>query len=104
MKASDKPLKGPNKAYVLDPMASWLCIVVVDADLLTHWGRDKMSIFRRDFLSIFENENVAPGGCIYNIPALDQIMAWHRPGNKPLSEPMMVRFTDALMFHSASMD
>ena len=22
-------------------------------------------------------------------------MAWRRPGNKPLSEPMMVRFTDA---------
>ena len=28
---------------------------------------------------------------INNIPALVQIMAWHRPGAKPLSEPMMVR-------------
>ena len=27
---------------------------------------------------------------INNIPALVQIMAWRRPGNKPLSEPMMV--------------
>ena len=27
---------------------------------------------------------------INNIPALVQIMAWHRPGDKPLSEPMMV--------------
>ena len=26
---------------------------------------------------------------IDNIPALVQIMAWRRPGNKPLSEPMM---------------
>ena len=26
---------------------------------------------------------------IYNIPTLVQIMAWCRPGNKPLSEPMM---------------
>ena len=26
-----------------------------------------------------------------NIPALFQIMAWSWPGNKPLSEPMMVR-------------
>ena len=26
-----------------------------------------------------------------NILALDQIMAWSRPGNKPLSEPMIVR-------------
>ena len=28
-------------------------------------------------------------GEINNIPALDQIMAWRRPGDKPLSEPMM---------------
>ena len=27
---------------------------------------------------------------INNIPSLVQIMAWRRPGNKPLSEPMMV--------------
>ena len=29
---------------------------------------------------------------INNIPALDQIMAWRRPGDKPLSEPMIVRY------------
>ena len=29
-------------------------------------------------------------GRINNIPALVQIMAWHRSGDKPLSEPMMV--------------
>ena len=50
---------------------------------------------------IFLNENVwtsieislkfVPKGPINNIPALVQIMAWHRPGDKPLSEPMMVR-------------
>ena len=28
-------------------------------------------------------------GPINNIPALVQIMAWCRPGDKPLSEPMM---------------
>ena len=28
---------------------------------------------------------------IDNIPSLVQIMAWRRPGNKPLSEPMFVR-------------
>ena len=32
-----------------------------------------------------------PKGSIKNISALVQIMAWCRPGNKPLSEPMMVR-------------
>ena len=49
---------------------------------------------------IFLNENVwislkiplkfVPRGPINNIPALLQIMAWRRPGDKPLSEPMMV--------------
>ena len=52
------------------------------------------------FKCIFLNENVSiaikislkfvPKGPIYNIPALVQIMAWRRPGDKPLSEPMMV--------------
>ena len=32
-----------------------------------------------------------PGGPINNFPALVQIMAWRRPGDKPLSEPMVVR-------------
>ena len=32
-----------------------------------------------------------PKGSISNIPALVQIIAWCRPGDKPLSEPMMVR-------------
>ena len=27
---------------------------------------------------------------MYNIPTLIQIMAWHRSGDKPLSEPLMV--------------
>ena len=45
-----------------------------------------------------------PKGPINNIPALDQIMAWRRPGDKPLSEPMMVNLlSDAYMRHSASM-
>ena len=30
-------------------------------------------------------------GAINNIPALVQIMAWRLPGDKPLSEPMIVR-------------
>ena len=53
------------------------------------------------FNCIFLNENVwipikislkfVPKGPVNNIPALVQIMAWRRPGDKPLSEPMMVR-------------
>ena len=52
------------------------------------------------FKCIFLNENVripikislkfVPKGPINNIPSLVQIMAWHRPGDKPLSEPMIV--------------
>ena len=52
------------------------------------------------FKCIFLNENVwivikislkfVPKGPINNIPALVQIMAWRRPGDKPLSEPMVV--------------
>ena len=52
------------------------------------------------FKHIFLNENVktlikislkfVPKGPIDNIPALVQIMTWRRPGDKPLSEPMMV--------------
>ena len=53
------------------------------------------------FKRIFLNENVSismeislkfiPKGPVNNIPALVQIMAWRRPGDKPLSEPKMVR-------------
>ena len=52
------------------------------------------------FKRIFLNENViisikislmfVPKDPINNIPALVQIMAWRRPGDKPLSEAMMV--------------
>ena len=53
------------------------------------------------FKWIFMNENAwiainislkfVPMGPINNIPALVQVMAWRRPGDKPLCEPMMVR-------------
>ena len=36
---------------------------------------------------------------IDNIPALVQIMAWRRPGDKPLSEPKLTRFAEAYMRH-----
>ena len=65
------------------------------------------------FKYIFFNENVwvsikislkfVRKGPINNMPALVQIMAWRRPGDKPLSDPMMAEFSDAYMHHSASM-
>ena len=52
------------------------------------------------FKCIFLNENVwislkislkfVPKGLINNIPSLVQMMAWRWPGDKPLSEPMMI--------------
>ena len=40
---------------------------------------------------------------INNKPALVQIMAWRQTGDKPLSEAVMVQFTDAYLCHKASM-
>ena len=71
----------------------------------THWDQDKLVTwyhFTDDFFKcIFLNEYVwiaikillkfVPKGPINKIPALVHIMAWCRPGDKPLSEPMMVR-------------
>ena len=53
------------------------------------------------FICIFLDENVwipikislkfVPKVPINNIPSLVEIMAWWRPGDKPLSEPIMIR-------------
>ena len=58
---------------------------------------------------IFLNENdiipiqislkFVPKSPIDNNPALVQVMAWRRIGDKPLHEPMMAQFTDAYMRH-----
>ena len=65
---------------------------------LTHWGRDKMAaIFQTTFSNAFSwmkmhkfrSLKFVPRGPMNNIPALVLIMAWRRPGDKPLSEPMM---------------
>ena len=65
-------------------------------------SRQNGRLFADDtFKHIFLNENIristtnslnfVPKGLINNIPALVLIMAWRRPGDKPLSEPMLVR-------------
>ena len=65
---------------------------------LTHWGREKWPTFANAFpsMKIFEfrfkfSLKFVPKCPINNIPALVRIMAWRRPGDKPLSEPMMAR-------------
>ena len=70
--------------------------------VLNHLPLDKMAAILADdtFKHIFLNEDVrisikislkfVPKSPINNNPALVQIMAWRRSGDKPLSEPMMV--------------
>ena len=78
------------------------------------WQRQNRRHFEDDiFKYIFLNENVSilikislkfvPKGPINNIPALVQIMASRHPGDKPLSEPVMVSLqTHTDMRHSPS--
>ena len=69
--------------------------------ILTRWGQDKMAaIFQTTFSNAFSWMKIYQYrlkfhwrlslGPINNIPALVQIMAWRRAGDKSLSEPMMV--------------
>ena len=67
---------------------------------LPHFGWNSRNLPDDIFKCIFLNEKVwipikislkfVTRGAINNIPALLQIMAWRREGDKPLSEPMMV--------------
>ena len=93
------------KPPTLIAMANYVCILSCawSVFLLTHLGRDKMdatlqTTFSSSFswMKIFDfrlkiSLKFVPKGLIKTIPALVQIMAWRRQGDKPLSEPMMVR-------------
>ena len=69
--------------------------------LITMGPRQIAAIFRHHFQMHFLNENVSisntilmkyvPYGVIDNDLSLVQIMTWRRTGDKPLSEPMMVK-------------
>ena len=68
-------------------------------------GHNGRHIANNVFKCIFINEKFcilkqltlkfAPKAQINNIPELVQVMAWRQSGDKPLSEPMLTRFTDA---------
>ena len=55
------------------------------ADDIFHY----ISLIENIWISIKMWLKFVPRGPINNIPALVQIMAWRRPGDKPLSEPMI---------------
>ena len=67
----------------------WLCLKKMAANFLTTFSNAfslmKMYEFRLRFHIICSLK-----GPINNIPALVQIIGWCQPGDKPLSEPMMV--------------
>ena len=62
-----------------------------------------------NFKCIFLNENdripipislkFIPRSPIDSKPALVQVMAWRRRGDKPFPEPLLIQFTDAYMRH-----
>ena len=93
------PCERMNQAVTKKAMGCW----PPDLSLLTHWGRDEMNnISQTTFSNVFSSMKMFEFrlkfhwslflmGLINNIPALVQIMAWRRPGDKPLSEPMLIK-------------
>ena len=90
--------------FKLSDLSSVYCNTVWSSLFNTLRPRQNGRHFADDiFKCIFLNENVCipikislkfvPECPNNNIPALVQIMAWRRPGDKPLSEPMMVSLT-----------
>ena len=62
-----------------------------------------ISLNEKAWISIKIPVKFVPKGPINNNPALVQIMAWRRPGDKPLSEPMLTQFIDAYKWHQGEM-
>ena len=91
---STKPLPEPILTYwQLDSYGYCLQNVAIS---LTHWGQDKMAdIFQTTFSNAFLWMMLilikfVPKCSINNIPAFVRVMAWHFPGDKPISKPMML--------------
>ena len=67
---------------------------------LTHWGRDKIDVILQTLSNSFSLVKIywfrlkfhwsLSSSPINNIPTLVQTMAWHQPGDKPISEPMII--------------
>ena len=56
-------------------------------------------IFKNEqfYILIKSSRKIAPKGPINNKSALVQAMTWRRTCDKPLPEPMLIRFTDVYM-------
>ena len=69
------------------------------ADILTDDNFKSIFLNGNDGILIQISLKIVPISPIDNKPALVQIMALCRTGDKPLPEPMMTQFTDAYMRH-----
>ena len=58
-----------------------------------------LSWMKKFVLSIRISLKFVPKGPMDDKSALVQVMAWHRPGDKPLSETMLTQPIDAYMRH-----
>ena len=67
----------------------FVCPWLITKQSLTHW--DGFFLNENVWILINISLKFVPRGRINNILALVQIMAWRRPGDKPLSEPMIVK-------------
>ena len=56
-------------------------------------------VYQNGRISIQISLKLIPKIPIDNKPALVQVMAWRRTGDKPWPEPMMIQFTDDYMQH-----
>ena len=99
-----------------DNLRVWFCLALMTAGLYAvQWNINKLKPQQNGhyfldyiFKGISLNESVSilikiswnfvPKDLINSILALVEIMAWHRPGDHPLSEPMMV----SLLMHICS--
>ena len=89
--------------------------VIVMGSALTLLPLDKMAIILTDdivkCISLNENnrnpiqisQKFVSSSPIDNMPALVKVMAWHRTGDKELSEPMLTQSTDTYIRHCGEM-
>ena len=68
-----------------------------------HSGRRHVQIHFREWNPIQMSPKFVPRSPIDNKPALVQVMAWRRTGDKPLHESMLAQFPDAYMRHWGEM-
>ena len=94
------PIRRQAIIWTTDGLVYWRIYVSLTVAALTHWGRNKMAaIFQTTFSNAFSWMKMFRFRLLWRLfqrvqltifPSLVQVMAWRRPGDKPLSEQTMV--------------